>query len=98
MRRTSLPDPEEKRARPAVYTRDGGETLAMNPFYDFVFLNLEGRYDATAVKAMADGLAQPEGRRPQDAHRPDPAARQDGAATARARIRKSWMRRGAIRN
>jgi len=32
--------PRGQPARPAVYTRDGGETLAMNPLYDFVFLNL----------------------------------------------------------
>src|SRR5438045_2513772 len=31
----------------------------MNPLYDYVFLNLEGRYDAAAVKAMADGLRSP---------------------------------------
>ncbi|MGQ0736723.1 MAG: host specificity protein [Acidobacteriota bacterium] len=44
-------------ARPApLYTRAGGERLAANPLYDFVFLNLEGRYDGAAVKAIADGL------------------------------------------
>ena len=31
----------------------------MNPLYDYVFLNLEGSYDAAAVKAMADGLRSP---------------------------------------
>ena len=35
----------------------------MNPLYDYVFLNLEGRYDAAAVKAMADGLRSPNARR-----------------------------------
>ena len=28
-----------------VYTREGGERLARNPLYDFLFLNLEGGYD-----------------------------------------------------
>lgn len=46
------------RAKP-VYTRAGGEKLAANPLYDYVFLNLEGSYDADAVKAIADGLRSP---------------------------------------
>lgn len=41
---------------PPVYTQAGGEKLAANPLYDFVFLNLEGRYDSSAVKAIAAGL------------------------------------------
>src|SRR5580765_5390523 len=48
--------PRGQGPRPAVYTREGGEKLATNPLYDFVFLNLEGSYDAAAVKAIADGL------------------------------------------
>jgi hypothetical protein len=47
------------RGAPAVYSAEGGERLAANPLYDFVFLNLEGRYDSTAVKALADGLRSP---------------------------------------
>jgi 2-keto-3-deoxy-L-rhamnonate aldolase RhmA len=44
-------------ARPkAVYTAAGGEKLAANPLYDYVFLNLEGSYDAAAIKAIAEGL------------------------------------------
>ncbi len=39
-----------------IYTRAGAEKLAANPLYDFVFLNLEGSYDAAAVKAVAEGL------------------------------------------
>jgi uncharacterized protein (TIGR02246 family) len=39
-----------------MYSRAGGETLAANPLYDFVFLNLEGRYDAAAVSAIAEGV------------------------------------------
>ena len=44
---------------PAVYTREGGEKLAMNPLYDFLFLNLEGRYDAAAIKASPRVCAAP---------------------------------------
>jgi 2-keto-3-deoxy-L-rhamnonate aldolase RhmA len=40
----------------AVYTIAGGEKLAANPLYDYVFLNLEGNYDAAAIKAIAAGL------------------------------------------
>jgi 2-keto-3-deoxy-L-rhamnonate aldolase RhmA len=44
-------------ARPKpLYTKAGGEKLAANPLYDYVFLNLEGSYDSGAVKAIADGL------------------------------------------
>ena len=50
------PGPRGEGPRKAVYTRAGGEKLAANPLYDFVFLNLEGAYDANAIKAMADGL------------------------------------------
>jgi 2-keto-3-deoxy-L-rhamnonate aldolase RhmA len=39
-----------------VYSRAGGEKLAANPLYDYVFLNLEGSYDVEAVKSIAAGL------------------------------------------
>ena len=39
-----------------LYTREGGEWLAMNPLYDYVFLNLEGSYDPAAIKAIVEGL------------------------------------------
>jgi 2-keto-3-deoxy-L-rhamnonate aldolase RhmA len=42
-----------------VYTKAGGEKLAANPLYDFVFLNLEDAYDTTAIKAIAEGLRSP---------------------------------------
>ncbi len=48
-------DPSAPRPKP-VYTVAGGEKLAMNPLYDYVFLNLEASYDADAVKAIAQGL------------------------------------------
>lgn len=43
----------------ALYTKEGGEKLAANPLYDYVFLNLEGAYDVAFVKAMTEGLRGP---------------------------------------
>jgi citrate lyase beta subunit len=59
-----VPDerPREERGRgggqrqPARYTAAGGERLARNPLYDFLFLNLEGSYDGTAVSAIVAGI------------------------------------------
>jgi 2-keto-3-deoxy-L-rhamnonate aldolase RhmA len=48
-------EPGAERPKP-LYTKAGGEKLAANPLYDYVFLNLEGGYDAGAVKAIAEGL------------------------------------------
>jgi HpcH/HpaI aldolase/citrate lyase family len=39
-----------------LYTEAGGQKLAANPLYDYVFLNLEGAYDGAAVHAIANGL------------------------------------------
>lgn len=41
---------------PPLYTADGGARLAANPLYDYLFLNLEGAYDADAIAAIAEGL------------------------------------------
>jgi len=41
---------------PPLYTSAGGARLAENPLLDYVFLNLEGSYDAAAVSAIAAGL------------------------------------------
>ncbi len=41
---------------PALYTAGGAEALAANPLLDYLFLNLEGAYDADAVRAMVTGL------------------------------------------
>lgn len=38
------------------YTREGAERLAANDLLDYVFLNLEGAYDAEAVNVVAAGL------------------------------------------
>jgi hypothetical protein len=85
------PGPRGQRGQPpqpAVYTREGGEKLAMNPLYDFVFLNLEGNYDASAVKAMAEGLrsAKAVGRKTLIVR--IPPIDKDGADAARIRVKE----------
>lgn len=42
-----------------LYTKAGGERLAANPLYDYVFLNLESSYDRGAARAIVDGLRSP---------------------------------------
>ncbi|MEM7414651.1 MAG: aldolase/citrate lyase family protein [Gemmatimonadota bacterium] len=41
---------------PPLYTAEGAQTLAANPLLDYLFLNLEGAYDPSAVTAMMTGL------------------------------------------
>ena len=41
---------------PPLYTEAGAKALAENPLLDYLFLNLEGAYDANAVRAMATGI------------------------------------------
>jgi 2-keto-3-deoxy-L-rhamnonate aldolase RhmA len=52
-------EPGAPRPKP-LYTKAGGEKLAANPLYDYVFLNLEGSYDPEAIKAIAEGLRGPQ--------------------------------------
>jgi 2-keto-3-deoxy-L-rhamnonate aldolase RhmA len=47
---------EAERGQPPKYTPEGAAKVAANPLYDYVFLNLEGAYDAAAVKAYGAGL------------------------------------------
>ena len=75
-----------------LYTKAGGEKLAANPLYDFVFLNLEGAYDSAAVKAIADGLRGGSGPRKSLIVRV-PAFHADPAA-ARVRIREIFAAGG----
>lgn len=75
---------QRQRPRP-VHTAAGGEKLAANPLYDFVFLNLEGAYDAEAVQAIAAGLRKATGTRPSLLVRVP--AFHDDPAQGRARIR-----------
>ena len=47
---------EGERGQPPRYTPDGAAKVAANPLYDYVFLNLEGAYDAAAVKTYGEVL------------------------------------------
>ena len=85
------PGPRGQRGQPpppAVYTREGGERLAVNPLYDFVFLNLEGGYDAVAVKAMAAGLRSTEASSRKTLIVRIPPIEKDGADATRARVKE----------
>jgi 2-keto-3-deoxy-L-rhamnonate aldolase RhmA len=84
------PGPRGQGPRRAVYTKAGGEKLAANPLYDFVFLNLEGAYDADAVRVIAEGLRAPApaGRKALIVRIPSIDA--DGAAAAKARVKEAF--------
>jgi staphyloferrin B biosynthesis citrate synthase len=77
-----------QRGQPPVYTREGGEQLAINPLYDFVFLNLEGSYDPAAVKAMAEGLRSPKASGRKMFLVRIPPIETDGAAAAKTRVKE----------
>jgi 2-keto-3-deoxy-L-rhamnonate aldolase RhmA len=81
--------PRGQGPRPAVYTREGGEKLAVNPLYDFVFLNLEPAYDAGAVKAIAEGLRSAKGVDRKTLIVRIPPIDKDGAAAARTRVKEA---------
>ena len=73
------PTPEQRRTRERptpVYTRAGGEGLAQNPLYDFVFLNLEGNYNVGGCRGDFRGPREPHGGEPEDAARPHTADRE----------------------
>ncbi len=80
-----------QRAKP-VYTEAGGEKLAANPLYDYLFLNLEGSYDSAAVKAIATGLAKGAGARKSLIVRVP--AWHDDPAQARVRLREVFAAGG----
>lgn len=72
----------------AVYTAEGAEKLALNPLYDFVFLNLEGAYDPEAVKAYVRGLSSPRAAGRKTLIVRIPPISRDGASAARARVKE----------
>jgi 2-keto-3-deoxy-L-rhamnonate aldolase RhmA len=84
-----VPSERERGARgpdgerlPPLYTAEGGARLAADPLLDYVFLNLEGMYDADAVTAIADGMAGSE----KTLLVRIPPISTDGADAARARV------------
>jgi 2-keto-3-deoxy-L-rhamnonate aldolase RhmA len=71
-----------------VYTREGGERLARNPLYDFLFLNLESGYDPGAVAAIAEGLRSPDAVGRKTLLVRVPPIERDGEEVTRARVRE----------
>jgi 2-keto-3-deoxy-L-rhamnonate aldolase RhmA len=76
---------EGERGKPAVYTPEGAAKVAANPLYDYVFLNLEGAYDAAAVKAYGSTLKK--NSRKTLIVRIPPISK-DGADATRARVKE----------
>ncbi len=71
-----------------LYTAAGGRRLAENPLYDYVFLNLEGAFDAAAVRAIAEGLRSPAAAKRKALLVRIPPISADGAAMMSARVRE----------
>jgi 2-keto-3-deoxy-L-rhamnonate aldolase RhmA len=76
---------EAERGKPPVYTPDGAAKVAANPLYDYVFLNLEGAYDAAAVKAYGAGLKKTSNK---SLIVRIPPISKDGADATRARVKE----------
>jgi len=79
--------PAAPRPKP-LYTVGGGEKLAMNALYDYVFLNLEGSYDPEAVKAMSQGLRSAKATSRKTLLVRIPPISADGADAAKARVKE----------
>ena len=73
---------------PADYTVEGGEKLAQNPLTDFLFLNLEGKYDAAAVVAISKGVRTPKAVNRKMLIVRIPPIDKDGAEAAKARVKE----------
>lgn len=84
-RRPGQPAPES--AGPD-YTPAGGARLAANPLYDFLFLNLEGRYDRAAVEAIVAGMRSPEAVGRKALLVRIPSIESDGAEVTRQRVKE----------
>lgn len=74
---------------PPLYTVDGGARLAANPLLDYVFLNLEGSYDADAITAIREGLDTPDRVSDKALLVRIPPISADGPEAARARVREA---------
>ncbi len=78
--------------RPPHYTIDGAERLGRDPLLDYLFLNLEGAYDAAAVDTLVAGLARVSAEdRPTLLVRIPPIER-DGEQAARSRVHDALTR------
>jgi 2-keto-3-deoxy-L-rhamnonate aldolase RhmA len=76
-------------ARRALYTKTGAEKLAANPLYDFVFLNLEGSYDADAIRTLVEGLRGAAAVSRKTLIVRIPPIERDGPDAARARVKEA---------
>lgn len=76
---------EQGNRLPPLYTEAGAKALAANPLLDYLFLNLEQRYDADAVRALVAGLRATSGRKPTLLVRL-PTIEAAGADSTRARV------------
>ena len=72
----------------SAYTVDGAAKLSENPLYDYLFLNLEGKYDPGVVKAVAEGLRSPTAVNRKTIIVRIPPMDKDGPEAARARIKE----------
>jgi len=79
---------EAPRGAPPVYSPEGAAKVAANPLYDFVFLNLEGAYDAAAVKAYGQGLRGPGATSRKTLLVRIPPISKDGADATKARVKE----------
>ena len=79
---------------PPLYTAEGGAQLARNPLLDYLFLNLEGRYDPEAVAAIAEGVASVNAEGGPSLLVRIPPIERDGADAARERVANA-LRSGA---
>jgi len=71
---------------PPLYSSAGGERLAQNPLLDYVFLNLEYAYDASAVTEIAAGLVSPNATSEKSLLVRIPPISADGEDAARQRV------------
>lgn len=71
---------------PALYTAEGGAALAANPLLDYLFLNMEGSYDAEGIAAIVEGLVASEVADPPTLLVRIPTIERDGADATRARV------------
>ena len=84
-RETGATGPNGERLGP-LHTAEGGRRLAENPLYDYVFLNLEGSYDAGAIEAIAEGLGSESAVSSKTLLVRIPPISGDGEAAARTRV------------
>ena len=79
---------------PALYTTEGGAELGRNDLLDYLFLNLEGSYDAEAISAISSGLGNEGTPERKTLLVRIPPISTDGPEAARARVVEA-LERGA---